>query len=225
MRLRSRLGNWIAAIGGVALLALYVSMQASDGVFHPLVFVFAILVVSGFLLVGLVLWGAWKLLIGARRGLQTDAEQEEEVTADGMRFSSALGWVTLVVLIGWVIPWLVDGGQVADDKLPGILAVVGLVLALGAWFTWLTRDAGPDEVPTMIVVDPGGPGREPVFRPAHRSYASLLPPWFLLPIILVFGSLAVATGNVVLLLVPVAVAVGLVVLIAIGAFWFLHTHD
>jgi hypothetical protein len=51
----------------------------------------------------------------------------------------------------------------------------------------------------------------------------LFPPWFLLPLILVFGWLGVTTEMVVLLLV--AVVIGWVVLIAIGALWFLHTHD
>ena len=128
-------------------------------------------------------------------------------------------------MLGWALRWLVDGGQPADDKVLGFLAVAGLVLALGAWFIRLTPDPDPDEIPTMVVWDLGGQGREPDIRRSRRSSYSLLPPWFMLPLILVFGCVGVATESVLLLLVPVAVAIGWVVLIVTYAIWWLHTDE
>jgi len=149
---------------------------------------------------------------------------------DRIRFFWLLQVGKVAAVLGWALLWLVDGGQPAHDKMLALLAVVGLVLALGTWFIWLTPrygalGEGADEIPTLVVVDPGGPGREPVIRPRRRSYASLLPPWFLLPLILVFGCLGVVTESLVLFLVPVAVAVGWVVLIAVYAVWWLSTYE
>jgi hypothetical protein len=145
---------------------------------------------------------------------------------DRVRFVWLLQVCKVAIVLGWALLWLVDAGQPAGDKVLGLLAVAGLVLVLGAWFIRLTPDPDPDDnIVTMVVWDPGGPGRESDIRPYRRSYFSLLPPWFLLPLILVFGCLGVAMESVLLFLVPVAVAAGWVILIVAYAVWWLSTYE
>jgi len=77
---------------------------------------------------------------------------------DRIRFFWLLQVGKVAVVLGWVLLWLLDGGRGADDKMLGLLAVVGLVLALGTWFIRLTRygvlGEGADEIPTLVVVGP-----------------------------------------------------------------------
>jgi hypothetical protein len=67
MKFRPDLRTWVSAISTVVVLAFGITMQFSDGVFHLPLFVLALAVVSGFLLVGLMLFGALRLLVGGRR--------------------------------------------------------------------------------------------------------------------------------------------------------------
>ena len=79
---------------------------------------------------------------------------------DRIRFVWLLQVCKVAIVLGWALLWLVDGGQPADDKVLVLLAVAGLVLVLGAWFIRLTLDPDPDDnIVTMVVWDPGGPGR------------------------------------------------------------------
>ena len=55
--------TWVTAISDVAVLAFVTTMKVGDGAFHLPVFALAVAVCSGFVFVGLVVWGVLRLVV------------------------------------------------------------------------------------------------------------------------------------------------------------------
>jgi hypothetical protein len=113
--------------------------------------------------------------------------------------------------------------EIMGEKLIGLLVLVGLPLVLGSWFRRLRSEDPPIwwELRQHLAGVTGE--RLPVLEP-NRANLFFPLPWFLLPMILVFGSVGLATEYRALLSVPIVATVGWIGLISVYVVWWILSH-